>query len=61
MGRCHRSSESEGALEISYEGGKVLLKIAKNQLNKIKIKPTRQTQIINNFYEIISIIKEQSH
>lgn len=35
----------------------MLLKIAKNQFNKIKIKPTRNTQIINNFQEIINLLQ----
>lgn len=54
--RCVLPLESHSPVEIFTEEGKIKLQIAKNQLNKIKIKRPLQTQIINNYQEIISIL-----
>eukprot|EP00347_Sterkiella_histriomuscorum_P007497 403348695 len=55
-------SQRVGAVQVCYEGDRILLKIAKNQLNKIKIKHTHKSTIINNFHEIINLLQsKESH
>jgi len=48
--------ETPSSVEILKEEESVSLLIAKNQLNKIKIKRPLQTQKINNYQEIIRVL-----